>query len=74
MPGYPKTQELICPYCKVAGICDVVDSRETKDGCCVKRKRLCRNCHRRFKTVEHYYPDVGFGCQARVNAKPKKEY
>ncbi|MBI3073249.1 MAG: transcriptional repressor NrdR [Deltaproteobacteria bacterium] len=40
-----------CPYC--AKTADrVIDSRETKDGATVRRRRECEECKRRFTTYE----------------------
>jgi len=40
-----------CPYCD--GIEDrVVDSRETRDGTVIRRRRECRGCNRRFTSYE----------------------
>ncbi len=41
-----------CPYC---GITDnkVIDSRLSKDGTVIRRRRECLDCKRRFTTYEH---------------------
>ncbi len=41
-----------CPYC---GITDnkVIDSRLSKDGTVIRRRRECIDCKRRFTTYEH---------------------
>jgi len=43
--------QLRCPYC---GYLDsrVVDSRAVDDGVCIKRRRECSSCQRRFTTFE----------------------
>ncbi len=45
-----------CPRC---GCPDdrVIDSRPSKDGCEVKRRRECLNCAHRYSTGEHIIPD-----------------
>ena len=41
-----------CPYCE--GIDDkVVDSRSSKEGTAIRRRRECLNCARRFTTYEY---------------------
>ena len=40
-----------CPYCGKLGD-KVVDSRETKDGEAIRRRRECLGCHRRFTSYE----------------------
>ena len=40
-----------CPYCSSTSD-HVVDSRETKDGESVRRRRECLDCERRFTTYE----------------------
>jgi len=40
-----------CPYCEYNDT-KVNDSRETKDGTMIKRRRECQNCNKRFSTVE----------------------
>ena len=41
-----------CPYCE--GIEDkVVDSRSSKEGTAIRRRRECLNCGRRFTTYEY---------------------
>ena len=40
-----------CPYC--ANLCDkVVDSRESREGEVIRRRRECLNCGRRFTSYE----------------------
>ncbi len=41
-----------CPYC---GLTDnkVIDSRLSKDGTVIRRRRECIDCNRRFTTYEH---------------------
>lgn len=40
-----------CPYCNYNDT-KVIDSRESKDGNSVKRRRECLNCEKRYSTVE----------------------
>ena len=40
-----------CPYCNSNNI-KVIDSRESKDGKVIRRRRECLNCGKRFSTVE----------------------
>lgn len=40
-----------CPYCEHNDT-KVNDSRESKDGTTIKRRRECQNCSKRFSTVE----------------------
>jgi len=40
-----------CPYCNYEDI-KVIDSRESKDGSTIKRRRECLNCQKRFSTIE----------------------
>ena len=40
-----------CPYCNSQDT-KVIDSRESKDGTYIKRRRECLKCHKRFTTVE----------------------
>lgn len=40
-----------CPYCNFHET-KVLDSRESKDGTTIKRRRLCGNCEKRFTTIE----------------------
>lgn len=40
-----------CPYCN-HNETKVIDSRESKDGSSIKRRRQCFNCEKRFSTVE----------------------
>ncbi len=40
-----------CPYCNFTEI-KVIDSRESKDGGAIKRRRECVNCFKRFSTIE----------------------
>lgn len=42
---------MICPYCNHDRD-RVVDSRETKEGLAIRRRRECLECHRRFTTYE----------------------
>jgi transcriptional repressor NrdR len=49
-----------CPFCHTRGN-RVVDSRLTRDGASIRRRRMCRACKRRFTTferVEHSLPMV----------------
>ncbi len=40
-----------CPYCGNLGD-KVVDSRESKEGDVIRRRRQCLNCHKRFTSRE----------------------
>lgn len=40
-----------CPYCNDSEI-KVIDSRESKDGSSIKRRRECLGCSKRFSTIE----------------------
>lgn len=40
-----------CPYCNNLET-KVIDSRETKDGSAIKRRRECLKCEKRFSTAE----------------------
>jgi transcriptional repressor NrdR len=40
-----------CPYCEHSES-KVIDSRESKNGMCVRRRRECLSCKRRFTTYE----------------------
>jgi len=40
-----------CPYCSVAETI-VVDSREADEQTCIRRRRACTNCDKRFTTYE----------------------
>ena len=40
-----------CPFCRNADS-RVVDSRSSDDGTCIKRRRQCTSCGKRFSTVE----------------------
>lgn len=40
-----------CPYCRSSGD-RVVDSRETKEGLVIRRRRQCLHCGRRFTSYE----------------------
>lgn len=40
-----------CPYCNNVET-KVIDSRESKDGSSIKRRRECEKCEKRFSTVE----------------------
>ncbi|HST04394.1 MAG TPA: transcriptional regulator NrdR [Chloroflexia bacterium] len=40
-----------CPYCHYEDT-QVTDSRMADDGSAIKRRRQCKNCHRRFTTYE----------------------
>ena len=44
-------KKMNCPYCTNADI-KVIDSRESKDGSSIKRRRECLNCSKRFSTIE----------------------
>lgn len=40
-----------CPFCRHDDS-RVVDSRSSEDGTCIKRRRLCPSCGKRFSTLE----------------------
>ncbi len=40
-----------CPYCNHKET-KVIDSRESKDGTSIKRRRECINCQKRYSTIE----------------------
>jgi transcriptional repressor NrdR len=40
-----------CPYCFHCET-TVSDSRDTDDQCCIRRRRICDNCQKRFTTYE----------------------
>lgn len=40
-----------CPFCRHDDS-RVVDSRSSEDGTCIKRRRQCPNCSKRFSTLE----------------------
>ena len=42
---------MMCPYCSNEET-KVIDSRESKDGGSIKRRRQCLNCDKRFSTAE----------------------
>jgi len=42
---------MICPYCNNDET-KVIDSRDSKDGNSIKRRRECLSCEKRFSTVE----------------------
>ncbi|MDA1313999.1 MAG: transcriptional regulator NrdR [Acidobacteria bacterium] len=42
---------MLCPFCEQAAD-KVVDSRESKEGNVIRRRRECLNCGRRFTTYE----------------------
>lgn len=42
---------MICPYCNFDDT-KVIDSRDSKDGNAIKRRRECLKCEKRFTTVE----------------------
>lgn len=41
-----------CPFCHHRGN-RVVDSRTSRDGASIRRRRMCTSCKRRFTTFEH---------------------
>ena len=47
----PLTATIPCPYCKSRDV-GVLDSRGNQKGT-VRRRRICRSCHRKFSTVEN---------------------
>ena len=42
---------MLCPYCSHTEL-KVIDSRDSKDGEAIKRRRKCLKCNKRFTTVE----------------------
>ncbi|HSM99091.1 MAG TPA: transcriptional regulator NrdR, partial [Gallionella sp.] len=40
-----------CPFCKGPDT-QVVDTRENEDGDCIRRRRRCLSCDKRFTTNE----------------------
>jgi transcriptional repressor NrdR len=42
---------MICPYCEYSGS-KVIDSRESKNGLTIRRRRECLSCKKRFTTYE----------------------
>ena len=40
-----------CPYCQNNST-KVIDSRQTDEGCAVRRRRQCEHCEQRFTTYE----------------------
>jgi len=42
---------MICPYCEHSGS-KVIDSRESKNGVTIRRRRECLSCKKRFTTYE----------------------
>lgn len=42
---------MLCPYCGNENV-KVIDSRDSKDGETIKRRRECLNCNKRFSTIE----------------------
>jgi len=42
-----------CPYCKTDDQNKVVDSRSSREGDAIRRRRECENCHKRFTTYEY---------------------
>ncbi|MFP4402583.1 MAG: transcriptional regulator NrdR [Candidatus Nanoarchaeia archaeon] len=42
---------MLCPYCGTEEL-KVVDSRDSKDGENIKRRRECLSCNKRFSTIE----------------------
>lgn len=42
---------MLCPYCGNEEL-KVIDSRDSKDGENIKRRRECLSCHKRFSTIE----------------------
>jgi transcriptional repressor NrdR len=43
---------MLCPYCGFRED-KVIDSRESKEGDSIRRRRQCLSCERRFTTYEH---------------------
>ena len=43
---------MLCPFCGFRED-KVIDSRESKDGGSIRRRRQCLSCERRFTTYEH---------------------
>jgi len=46
-----RESEMRCPFCKAMED-KVVDSRTSEDGICIRRRRECLSCGRRYTTVE----------------------
>lgn len=42
---------MLCPYCSNTDL-KVIDSRDSKDGETIKRRRECLTCNKRFTTIE----------------------
>ncbi len=40
-----------CPYCNYEDT-KVIDSRPADDNCCIRRRRQCESCGKRFTTYE----------------------
>ncbi len=47
-----------CPFCNNY-FTTVIDSRETKDGTEVRRRRKCLECDKRFITIEKFEGEAG---------------
>ena len=52
-----------CPFCRNTDS-RVVDSRSSEDGTCIKRRRQCPNCGKRFST-DKVMSGVRKACQGR---------
>jgi len=42
-----------CPYCQTDDQSKVVDSRSSREGDAIRRRRECDKCHKRFTTYEY---------------------
>jgi transcriptional repressor NrdR len=42
-----------CPHCQNEVESRVIDSRSSRDGNAIRRRRECENCHNRFTTYEY---------------------
>ena len=63
-----------CPKCGFDEV-KVIDSRNSKDGYSVRRRRECGNCTNRFTTLEEIVPSEIYIIkrdQKRVEFDPKK--
>jgi len=59
-----------CPYCNSNNI-KVIDSRESKDGRIIRRRRECLNCGKRFSTIETI---VKLDLQVRKNSGEVEDF
>jgi len=51
-------KKMKCPFCNNY-FTTVIDSRETKDGTEVRRRRKCLECDKRFITIEKFEGEAG---------------